>query len=403
MKSFIIIVLALAVSGGGWWYWNKSHVDEVKYQTGNVIRGEITQVVTATGQLNPVLNVTVGSQISGNILKLYADFNSLVKQDQMVAELDPAPYLAALHMGQANVANAQAALELAQLTANRKAELVKEHAAAQADMDTAVANLHQAQANLQIQQAGLESAQVNLNHCTITSPIKGIVISRNVDVGQTVAAGLTAPVLFTIANDLSKMQIDASVAEADVGQLQDDQAVTFTVDAYPYRTFRGSVKQVRNSPVTVQNVVTYDTVISVNNDDLKLKPGMTANISIVIAHRDSALKIPNASLRFRPPEAPARLVPVVPGTPPPGQGTSAPRVVKRDATHTIYVLPTANAKPSPVQVHLGITDGIFTEILDGLHDGDVVVNSILSANPAAAAARPGAPAPPGPGGVRRPF
>ena len=399
MKSFLLILILLAAAGGGgWWYWTSTHDGEVKYQTGEVTRGDIVQAVTATGQLNPVENITVGSQISGNILKLYADFNSLVKENQVVAELDPAPYLAAVHVAQANVANAKAALELAQLTANRKAELVNEHAAAQADLDTATATLHQAQATLQLQQANLESAQVNLDHCTITSPIKGIVISRSVDVGQTVAAAMNAPVLFTIANDLSKMQIDASVAEADVGQLLEGQKVNFTVDAYPYRTFHGVVQQVRNSPVTVQNVVTYDTVVSVNNDDQKLKPGMTANISIVIADKASVLKIPNAALRFRPPEAERKYVPVVPGTPPPTARPS-PAHVKHDAAHTIYVLPAGAAKPTPVQVHLGITDGINTEVLDGLKDGDLVVDSILSANPG----EHGGGGQPNPMGGRRPF
>jgi HlyD family secretion protein len=397
MKTLIILLLALTSAGGGWWYWKQTHAGEIKYQTGVVTRGDVTEVVTATGQLNPVLNVTVGSQISGNILKLYADYNSLVKENQVVAELDPAPYTAAVHMAQANVAYAQAALELAQLTADRKQELVKEHAAAQADLDTALANLHQAQATLQIQKASLETAQINLDHCTITSPVDGIVISRSVDVGETVAASLNAPVLFTIANDLAKMQIDASVAEGDVGQLQNGQTVNFNVDAYPYRTFHGVVAQVRNSPVTVQNVVTYDTVVSVNNADQKLKPGMTANLSIVIAQRSNVLRIPNAALRFRPPEAPGKLVPVVPGTPPPGsQPPGRPRV-KRDPTHTIYLLPPGAAKPAPVQVHLGITDGIYTEVLDGLHDGDVVVDSILSSNPAATGSQ-------GAGfGMRRPF
>ena len=395
MKTIIVIVLILAAAGGGWWYWNQSHAEEVKYQTGTITRGDVTQVVTATGQLNPVLTVTVGSQISGNILKLFADYNSQVKANQVVAQLDPAPYTAALHQGEANVAYAQAALELAQLTANRKAALVKEHAAAQADLDTAVANLHQAQATLQIQQANLETAQVNLNHCTIASPMKGMVILRSVDVGETVAASLNAPVLFTIANDLAKMQIDANVAEADVGQILEGQTVNFTVDAYPYRTFHGTVKQVRNSPVTVQNVVTYDTVVSVSNDDLKLRPGMTANISIVIDQRFNVLKIPNAALRFRPPDSPKKLVPMVPGTPPPGVAASRATHVKRDASHTIYVLPAGAAKIVPVSVHLGITDGIFTEVLDGLKDGDVVVDSILAPSTGTSA--------PASGPMRRPF
>ncbi|HEX4083647.1 MAG TPA: efflux RND transporter periplasmic adaptor subunit [Chthoniobacteraceae bacterium] len=382
MKPILVILIAVFSAGGGWWYWQAAHEDPVKYQTGVVMRGDVTQVVTATGQLNPVLNVQVGSQISGNILKLYADYNSPVKENEIVAVLDPAPYTAAVHQADANVAFAQAALELAQLTAKRKAELVKEHAAPQADLDTAVANLHQALATLQINQAALETAQVNLDHCTITSPIDGIVISRSVDVGETVAASLNAPVLFTIANDLRKMQIDASIAEGDVGEVDNGQAVNFTVDAYPYRTFHGVVAQVRNSPVTVQNVVTYDTVVSVNNADLKLKPGMTASISVVIAQHNNVLEIPNAALRFRPPEDAKKLVPYVPGTPPPRRSATPAQHIRHDGAHTIYVLPPDAKKPEPVQVHLGISDGIYTEVLDGLKDGDVVVDAILSDNPA---------------------
>jgi len=387
MKSIIIIVLALTAAGGGWWYWKQSRPQEVKYQTGAVTRGDVTQVVSATGQLNPVLNVTVGSQISGNIAKLFADYNSIVKANEVVAELDPAPYEATVHQAIANVAYAKAALELAQLTADRKAELVKEHAAAQADLDTAVANLHQAQATLQIQQANQETAQINLDHCTIASPIDGIVISRSVDVGETVAASLNAPVLFTIANDLRKMQIDASVAEGDVGQLEIGQAVNFNVDAYPTRTFHGTVAQVRNSPSTVQNVVTYDTVVSVNNDDQKLKPGMTANLFIVIAERPDVLKLPNAALRFHPSDSD--------GTPA-GGAESTPRPHERhDGSHTIYILPAGEKKPAPVQVHLGISDGIYTEVLDGLHEGDVVVESELENNSSGGQG--------GGFGMRRPF
>jgi HlyD family secretion protein len=378
MKLIIIVILILAAGAGGWWYWQQSHTEEIKYQTGTIEHGDVTQVVTATGQLNPVLNVTIGSQISGNILKLYGDYNTPVKANQVVAQLDPAPYLASVHQAQANVAYAQAALELAQLTANRKLELVKERAAPQADLDTAIANLHQAQATLQIQQANQETAQVNLNHCTITSPIKGIVISRSVNVGETVAAGTYAPVLFTIANDLSKMQIDASVAEGDVGQLQSGQIVNFTVDAYPTRTFHGAVWQVRNAPTTVENVVTYDAVVSVNNDDLKLKPGMTANIAVVIAQRLNVLRVPNAALRFRPPDDSA---PTAPGTPPPGAAPSPHPHEKHDSSHTVYVLVTGSKNPEPVQIHTGITDGVYTEVTDGLHDGDVVVNSIVNSNP----------------------
>jgi len=390
MKIIIIIVVALTAAGGAWWGWQRSRPQAVTYQTGTVTRGDITQTVSATGQLNPVLNVTVGSQISGNIAKLYADYNSIVKANEVVAELDKTPYIASVHQAAANVAYAKAALELAQLTADRKAELVKEHAAAQADLDTAVATLHQAEATVQLQQANQESAQINLDHCTITSPIDGIVISRSVDVGETVAASLNAPVLFTVANDLKNMQIDASIAEGDVGELRIGQTVNFNVDAYPYEIFHGTVSQVRNSPVTVQNVVTYDTVVSVKNDDLKLKPGMTANLFVVIAEHKGVLNIPNAALRFRPANMEA---PPSGGTPAPGAQAS-PKPRGNNGTRTIYVLHAGAAKPDPVQVHLGISDGLFTEVQGDLHENDAVV---IGSNG-------GSPAGPGGGfGMRRPF
>lgn len=336
-----------------------------EYQTTTITRGAITQAVTATGTLNPVVNVQVGSQISGNIQKLSVDFNSPVKAGEVVAEIDPAVFQAAVMQAQGDLDNAKAALELAQITLKRTEELVAKQNSAQADLDQARASLHQAQANLKIKEGALQKAQVDLDHCTITSPIDGIVISRNVDVGQTVAASLSAPIIFTIANDLSKMQIDANVAEADIGTVDTGQKVDFTVDAFPQRTFHGAVVQVRNAPITVQNVVTYDTVIGVNNADLKLKPGMTANVSIVGAQRDNALKISNAALRFRPPDA----------TPPPlgGRGGRG-KPGEHSAERTVYVL--RGASPSAVQIKTGISDGIFTEVLDGLKEGDRVVTAM---------------------------
>jgi len=373
MKSIIIvIVLALAAAGGGWWYWNKSHTEEVKYQTGAVARGEITQVVTATGQLNPVVNVTVGSQISGNIQKLFADFNSQVKAGQIVAQLDPAMYQAIVHQNDGNVANAKAALELAQLTARRKEELVKEKAAPQADLDNALAALHQAEANVTIQDANLEQARVNLYNCTIYSPIDGIVISRSVDVGQTVAAAMNAPVLFTIAKDLTQMQIDSAVAEADVGTATVGQDVDFTVDAFPYETFHGKVAQVRNAASTVQNVVTYDVVIAVKNPDLKLKPGMTATLSIIVAHKDDTLKIPNAALRFRMADNQATPTPP-PATPLPNGKPAVSAIKTKRRERNVYVVPPGGGKPAAVPIKLGINDGISTEVTDGLKEGDPVV------------------------------
>src|SRR3954469_10622749 len=269
------------------------------YQTANITRGPITQAITATGTLNPVLNVQVGSQVSGNISKLFADFNSQVKAGQVVAQIDPALFQATVTQAEGDVASAQAALELAKLNAARTQDLFAKKTSSKADLDQAVASLHQAEANVKIKQGALDKAKADLEHCTITSPVDGVVISRSVDVGQTVAASLQAPVIFQIANDLTKMQIDTNVAEADVGVVEVGQNVDFTVDAFPNRTFRGKVVQVRNAPIIVQNVVTYDTVIGVNNDDLKLKPGMTANVSILIAHRDDVLTISNAALRFR--------------------------------------------------------------------------------------------------------
>ena len=265
-------------------------------------RGAITQAVTATGTLNPVVNVQVGSQISGNIQKLFVDFNSPVKAGQVVAQIDPAVFQASVKQAEGDLANAQAALELARVNAKRTQELVAKQNSAQSDLDQADRQPPSGGSDVKIKEGALEKAQADLDHCTITSPIDGIVISRSVDVGQTVAASLSAPVIFTIANDLAKMQIDANVAEADIGTVEAGQNVDFTVDAFPERTFHGEVVQVRNAPITVQNVVTYDTVIGVNNSDLKLKPGMTANVSIVAAQRDNALKISNAALRFRPPD-----------------------------------------------------------------------------------------------------
>src|SRR5438045_7781845 len=296
------------------------------FQTVAVTRGPITQAVTATGTLNPVQNVQVGSQVSGNIQKLFADFNSSVKAGQVIAQIDPVVFQANVNQAEGDLANAQAALELARLNAARTQALVAKQSSAQSDLDQALANLHQAEANVKIKEGALEKAKADLEHCTITSPIDGIVISRNVDVGQTVAASLQAPVIFTIANDLTQMQIDANVAEADVGGVAVDQDVDFTVDAFPTRTFQGKVTQVRNAPITVQNVVTYDTVIGVNNPDQKLKPGMTANVSIVAAHREETLKIPNSALRFRMPDQTPAAAPQrdqSPGPRPPGGGNSA--------------------------------------------------------------------------------
>jgi HlyD family secretion protein len=357
------------------------------YQTATVTRGPITQLVTATGTLNPVTNVQVGSQVSGNIQKLFADFNSEVKAGQTVAQIDPALFQAAVTQAEGDLETAQAALELAKVNAARTQKLFTEKNSSQQDVDSAVATLHQAEGSVKIKQGALDKAKADLEHCTITSPVDGVVISRNVDVGQTVAASLQAPVIFQIANDLTKMQIDSNVAEADVGAVEVGQDVDFTVDAFPTRTFHGKVVQVRNAPITVQNVVTYDTVIGVDNKDLKLKPGMTANVSIIIAHKDSVLQLKNAALRFRPPDATSepRAASVQsgprPGGPRAGGSSGGQRpsggARERKPERTVYTL--SFNRPKPVQIKTGISDGIVTEVTEGLKEGDKVITAELSA------------------------
>ena len=372
LMAGIILLIGLGV-----WYVKVREDGRPQYLTAPVTRGDVTELVTAAGQLNPVTNVQVGCQISGTIAKLFVDFNSPVTNGQVVALIDPAIYLANLHSSEGDLANSVAALELAKVNAGRSKELLANRLIPQSDDDQAVATLHQAAATVEIKHAAVELANVNLQYCTIYSPVDGMVISRNVDVGQTVAASLSAPTLFAIANDLTKMQIDADVGESDIGTVEEKQKVDFTVDAFPNRMFHGIVVQVRNSPTNVQNVVTYDTVIGVNNADLKLKPGMTANVSIIVAERSDVLRIPNAALRFRPPESTTNAPPsgATTGGPPAGNAPSGqhPKGQHRP-TRPVYVL--KDGKLEAVQVKIGITDGVYTEITDGLSESNNVVTFV---------------------------
>ena len=367
----LLIAVAFGVSR-----WGKSSAGG--YQTVTVTRGPLTQAVTATGTLNPVVNVQVGSQVSGNIQKLFVDFNSKVKAGEIVAQIDPVLFEATVTQAEGELASARAALELARLNAARTESLVAKQNSSQADLDQARATLQQAEATVRIRQGALDKARADLEHCAIRSPVDGVVISRSVDVGQTVAASLQAPVIFTIANDLADMQINAAVAEADVGAIAVDQEVEFTVDAFPNRTFRGKVVQVRNAPTTVQNVVTYDTIIGVNNADLKLKPGMTANVSIIIAHKDDVLKLPNAALRYRP----ANAGPGAFARPALGRQRGAGSNQQRErSSRTVYAL--RGSKPEPVEIKTGISDGTTTEVAEGLSDNDRVVTAqVTEARPA---------------------
>jgi len=415
-KWLIIVSAIVVVAAGGFWFFNRGTGDGPQYQTTAVERTELTQVVTATGILNPVVNVTVGSQVSGIITKLYVDFNSPVKKGQVIAEIDPATYHAAVEQATANLANAKANLELQQAQAERSAELYTNKLISGSDYDTAIATLHEAEAMVQLDQASLDNANANLGYCKILSPVDGVIILRAVNVGQTVASSFNTPTLFQIANDLTKMQIDSSVAEADVGGVVEGQSVDFTVDAYPYRNFNGVVTQVQNSPTTVNNVVTYDCVIGVTNADYKLKPGMTANVSIIIAQREDALTIPNGALRFRPPDtavvqtnnASVGATEVSQTTNGGNRGAYGQGLHRggggrargeRPVIHTIYVLSGAgkNAVLQAVQIKTGISDGISTEVVSGLDEDAQVVTGMVSAG----AATPAATSNPFGGGGRR--
>ncbi len=301
--KWLFILLLLAGAGGGAWWWNtkREKSDAPEFKTIVVARGDITQSVTANGQINAVKNVAVGTQVSGIITEIKVDFNSRVTNGQVIARIDPSTYDQNITQAQAEVANAKASEFLAEINFKRAKDLWDAKLIPRSDYDKAEADQRQAQAVVQTRQAGLKRAQVDLDHATIYSPIDGMVISRNVDVGQTVAASFSTPTLFSIANDLRNMRIEAMVSEADVGGVTEGQSVNFTVDAFPGRQFKGEVSQVRFAPITNQNVVNYISVVDVNNADLKLRPGMTANTSIITAQRPGVLRIPNAALRFRPP------------------------------------------------------------------------------------------------------
>jgi HlyD family secretion protein len=399
-KWIVIFLVVVAVVAAGVWYFKRGKTEAPQYQTTAVERGELTQLVTATGTLNPVVNVTVGSQVSGIINKLNVDYNSIVKSNEVIAEIDPSTYKAAVEQASADLANAKANLELQQAEAERSAELFTNKLISGSDYDTAIATLHEAEATVQIKQASLDNANANLGFCKILSPVDGIVISRAIDLGQTVASSFNTPTLFQIANDLTKMQIDSSVAEADVGGVVEGQSVDFTVDAYPYRNFHGVVTQVRNSPTTVNNVVTYDCVIGVTNADYKLKPGMTANVSIIVAQREDALTIPNAALRFHPanasslPTNSAATSSMSQTTNSSGahrSGNGARAHGERSAVHTVYILSGDEKNPvlQPVQIKTGISDGISTEVLSGLNEGDkVVTGTVLTGATSAAGSNP---------------
>jgi HlyD family secretion protein len=370
MKKIVIIsgiIIVIAIAG---FILFRGNGNEPKFKTDKIIRGDIEMAVTATGTVNPVTTVLVGTQVSGTIKELYVDFNSPVKKGQLIARIDPALFEAQVNQAKANFLSAKANLEKAgatlvdaKRTMDRNKELFSKNLVARSDLDTAETNYETANASVsaaksQVAQAeaALNLAETNLRYTKIVSPVDGIVVSRNVDVGQTVAASFQTPTLFTIAQDLTKMQIDTSVDEADIGKIKVGQDVEFTVDAYPGITFKGKVRQVRNAPITVQNVVTYDVVINVDNPEFKLKPGMTANVSIIVSIKKDVLKIPNAALRFKPAE----------------KGKTA---AQQKGTG-VWILEQGELKRLPISI--GISDGNYTELVSGgIKEGqELIVESL---------------------------
>ncbi len=366
-KWVVVALLILGIGGGATAFFSGGERDRPALSTATVERGALKETIAATGQLNPLVNVEVGSQVSGIIDEIFVDFNSEVTRGQVIARLETSTFEANMQEAEGEVASAEAALELARVEIERLRRLRDRHLVPQSELDQAQARLLQAEATLKIRTHGLERARSELARCTIYSPIDGIVISRNVDAGQTVAASMTAPVLFTIANDLSRMQINSHVPEADIGGIRDGQQVEFTVDAFPGQTFTGEVVQVRNAPIVEQNVVTYDTVIEVANPDRKLKPGMTATVTIITNEKDDVLRARNTALRARLPD---EIRPESPELPANGNGDGTWRVVYRIAS---------GGSEGPVEaiaVRAGMSDGVHTEILEGLEEGDVLATGI---------------------------
>ena len=395
------LVLAAAVWGG--WRWHQAHGANgngaVAYRTVPLARGEIIQTVTANGALGAVQTVQVGSEVSGKITELFADYNSAVTNGQVLARLDASTYERQREQSQAELESAQASLQLAEANFKRAQELRSADLVSQADFDQTEAGLAQARASLRMKEASLSKVQVDLEKTTIYSPMDGVVISRAVDVGQTVAASLNAPTLFTLAQDLRQMRIEAQISEADVGGVAEGQAVNFTVDAFPAETFTGLVSQVRYEPVTNQGVVNYIAIVDVDNGDLKLRPGMTANASIITAKRESVLRLPNAALRFRPPAGAAVTAPERSERPAGAEGPAGGEDQARSGEwrgtlgsaawgghehHNGGENDTAARKVVYVQdekgglrmqpVRLGISDGTWTEVTGpALQEGDLIV------------------------------
>jgi len=448
MKKLIGIGVVVAAAVAAFFLLGGRGKAEPKYRTAAVDKGTVTQTVAATGTLSAVTTVKVGSVVSGNVAALHADFNKQVKKGDLLAELDPIPFQEKVNQSKAALEKAQVDARNMEISLRRQKALWSQQLAAQADLDQAQANYDSAVAAVNQAKANLSSSETDLRNSKIIAPIDGVVVDRQYDVGQPVAASFTAPTIFTIAQDLTKMQVSADVSESDIGMCKVGQPVRFNVDAYPDQTFRGKIAQIRLNATVNQNVVTYPVIIEVNNEDLALRPSMTANVSIDVATVRDVLRVPNAALRFRPetdgskpaptPEAVAAQAPPGQGTAPgqgaaPGGGSSsgaggrrggagsqaaggpmagAARQFdhtggggKRKPGQTVYTVPgpQAEAAPKPVEIRPGITDGRYTQVAAGdLKAGDTVIVGLVTAKADATAGRPpGAPGGGPAGGGRR--
>ncbi|HQV88567.1 MAG TPA: efflux RND transporter periplasmic adaptor subunit [Nitrosomonas sp.] len=358
-KKIVIILILIAASAFYWMNSGKKESKDGQFKTRSIEPGDIIQTISANGTLTPVVLVNVGTQVSGTVAKLHADYNDPVKVGQVLAELDPALLQAQLQQSKANLLSTQTALRIAMSKLKRNRLLKEKEFISPEALEVIEQEVEAARAQLAVSKAQVERDQTNLNYSIIRSPISGVVIARDVDIGQTVAANFQTPILFQIAKDLRQMQVNISVAEADIGQLHIGQSINFSVDAFQHRKFTGAVKQVRLNPTIQENVVTYNVVALVDNEDGALLPGMTANIHFVVNQKNNVLRVPNAALRYRPKDS---------------ESSASSKSTPAPSQSTVYRL--SESKPAPISLTTGITDGNYTEIVQGeIQAGDLVIIS----------------------------
>ncbi|MBP1207329.1 HlyD family secretion protein [Duganella sp. 1411] len=397
-KKIALMVGVIAIGGAALAFYSKSRtpvVEAPRFRVAAVDTGNITQTVTATGTINPVALINIGSQVSGTVNVLKADFNDRVKKGQILLTLDPTIFNAQIRQSEAQLASARASLRLAQATHQRNQTLVTQSFISPLALDQSKREVDVALANIQLTQAQLARAQADLNNSVIRSPIDGVIIKRTVELGQTVAASFTTPTMYQIAQDLTKMQIDTSVSEADVGALKEGQQARFVVDAYPDKEFEARMRQFRLAANVVQNVVTYNVVLDVDNHDELLKPGMTAQVRLLVGNRENVLRIPTAALRFRlSDEEVERQAKLAKEAKPAGASADSAAAMdappeddagfrtKADLTRSfrIYTLDTKN-QPKPMDIKIGLSNFRYTEVVGGaLKKGDKVVTRAIVDN-----------------------